>query len=100
MCGELSIRQKKDGASVVYARISTKKLGRVAFNESEALNSTSSMIFGASLLEQFIEIGQTLKGRIMVGGMLKGAGKLFRPLDIALQGAGPASVISQGTAPK
>lgn len=32
----------------------------------------------------------------MAGGVLKGAGKLFRPLDIALQGAGLASAISQG----
>ncbi|WCN13173.1 phage tail tape measure protein [Marinomonas mediterranea] len=32
----------------------------------------------------------------MSGNVLKGAGKLFRPLDIALQGAGLASAVSQG----
>jgi len=41
-------------------------------------------------------IGASMMGGLPVGGMLKGAGKLFRPLDIALSGAALTSAISNG----
>lgn len=44
--------------------------------------------------------GSLMDGLPAVGTMLKGAGKLFKPLDIALSGAGLASAVADGDSKK
>jgi len=63
---------------------------------SGSANATDLAMTGADLAGAAGGLSSMLPMGGMAGGMLKGAGKLFRPLDIALQGAGLASAVSQG----
>ncbi|MEL0623808.1 phage tail tape measure protein [Marinomonas arenicola] len=63
---------------------------------SGSANAADLAMTGADLAGAAGGLSSMLPMGGMAGGMLKGAGKLFRPLDIALQGAGLASAISQG----
>ncbi|SBS28868.1 hypothetical protein MSP8886_01342 [Marinomonas spartinae] len=65
-------------------------------NASGLSNVADLAMTGADLAGAAGGISSLIPMGGIAGGVLKGAGKLFRPLDIALQGAGLASAISQG----
>jgi TP901 family phage tail tape measure protein len=80
-----------------YGRLAGLLSGGAALSMfSGSANATDLAMTGADLAGAAGGLSSMLPMGGMAGGMLKGAGKLFRPLDIALQGAGLASAVSQG----